>query len=418
MFKKMIILKLIHESYIFAFQSIRTNKTRTILSLTGITIGIFSIISIFTVFDSMERSIHSSIDSLGDNVLFIQKWPWSMGGDYPWWKYRQRPEPKIQDLKQIQKRSQTTEASALMLQVSRTVKYQNTNIEDVQILAVTQDYNKIMPFDLQQGRYFTNIESNSGSNVVIIGSKIAENLFGQADVMERRTKIFGRKMVVIGVIKKEGKDLFGNTSDNIVIIPYNFARTVLDVKNIGSSLIVKAKSKISNEQMKDELTGIIRSIHKLKPSVDDDFSINETDIISKGFDEMFGFIAGIGWIIGAFSLLVGGFGIANIMFVSVKERTSQIGIQKSLGAKNYFILLQFLFEAIFLSIMGGIGGLLIVYLLSLIVSGLIDGFELVLTSGNIILGISVSAIIGLLSGIIPAYIASKLNPVEAMRSSF
>ncbi len=418
MFRKFIILKLIRESYIFAFQSIKTNKTRTILSLSGITIGIFSIISIFTVFDSMERSIHSSIDSLGDNVLFVQKWPWSMGGEYPWWKYWQRPEPKMQDLKQIQKRSQTAEASSLMLQVSRNIKFQNTTIENVQILAVTQNYNKTMPFDLQQGRYFTHIESNSGSNVVIIGSEIAENLFGQADALEKRIKIFGRKMVVIGVIKKEGEDLFGNSSDDIVIVPYNFSRTVLDVKNIGSTIIVKAKSNISNEQLKDELIGIIRSIHKLKPSADDDFSINETDIISKGFDEMFGFIAGIGWIIGAFSLLVGGFGIANIMFVSVKERTNQIGIQKSLGAKNYFILLQFLFEAIFLSIMGGIAGLLIVYILSLIVSGSMEGFELVLTNGNIILGISVSAIIGLLSGIIPAYLASKLNPVEAMRSSF
>ena len=418
MFKKMIILKLIRESYIFAFQSIKTNKTRTILSLTGITIGIFSIISIFTVFDSMERSIHSSIDSLGDNVIFVQKWPWAMGGNYPWWKYWQRPEPKLQDLKQIQKRSNTAKASSLMLEVSRNIKYQNTTIEDVQISAVTQDYNKTMSFDLQQGRYFTPIESNGGSNVVMIGSEIAQNLFGQADALEKKIKIFGRKMLVIGVIKKEGKDLFGGSSDEIAIIPYNFARTVLDVKNISSSIIVVAKENISNEELKDELTGVIRSIHKLKPSEDDNFSINETDIISKGFDDMFGFIAGIGWIIGAFSLLVGGFGIANIMFVSVKERTSQIGIQKSLGAKNYFILLQFLFEAIFLSLMGGVGGLLIVYLLSLIVSSSMDGFSLVLTSGNIILGISVSAIIGLLSGIIPAYMASKLNPVEAMRSSF
>ncbi len=418
MFKKMIILKLIRESYIFAFQSIKANKTRTILSLTGITIGIFSIISIFTVFDSMERSIHSSIDSLGDNVIFVQKWPWAMGGNYPWWKYWQRPEPKLQDLKQIQKRSKTAKASSLMLEVSRNIKYQNTTIEDVQISAVTQDYNKTMSFDLQQGRYFTPIESNGGSNVVIIGSEIAQNLFGRADALEKKIKIFGRKMLVIGVIKKEGNNLFGNSSDEIAIIPYNFARTVLDVKNISSSIIVVAKENISNEELKDELTGVIRSIHKLKPSEDDNFSINETDIISKGFDDMFGFIAGIGWIIGAFSLLVGGFGIANIMFVSVKERTSQIGIQKSLGAKNYFILLQFLFEAIFLSLMGGVGGLLIVYLLSLIVSSSMDGFSLVLTSGNIILGISVSAVIGLLSGIIPAYMASKLNPVEAMRSSF
>lgn len=418
MFKKLILLKLIRESYLFAFQSIKTNKTRTILSLTGITIGIFSIISIFTVFDSMERSIHNSIDSLGDNVLFIQKWPWSMGGDYPWWKYWQRPEPKIKDLKQIQKRSQTVVSSTLMLQVSRDIKYKNKSIENVQILGVTHGYTKTMPFDLQQGRYFTNLESNNGVNVVILGSEIADNLFGSGDVLEKRIKVFGRKLTVIGVIKKEGDDLFGNSSDDLVIIPYNYSRTVLDVKNIGSTIIVKAKPHISNDQMKDELKGILRSVHKLKPSADDDFAINETDIISRGFDDMFGFIAGIGWIIGAFSLLVGGFGIANIMFVSVKERTNQIGIQKSLGAKNYFILLQFLFEAVFLSIMGGIAGLIIVYFLSLIVSSMINGFELVLTSGNIILGVGVSALIGLLSGIIPAFLASKLNPVDAMRSNF
>ena len=191
------------------------------------------------------------------------------------------------------------------------------------------------------------------------------------------------------MIKKEGEDVFGNSNDNWILIPANFARKVVDVNNVGTTIIAKGKPNISNDQMKDELTGIMRSIRKLPPKADDDFAINETDIISKGFDELFAIIAMVGWIIGGFSLLVGGFGIANIMFVSVKERTTQIGIQKSLGAKNYFILLQFLFEAVFLSLMGGVVGLIIVYILTFVVSSMFD-FELILTFGNILLGVGVS----------------------------
>ena len=239
---------------------------------------------------------------------------------------------------------------------------------------------------------------------------------GQNAVGEK-IKIFGRKLYVIGVIKKEGEDVFGNSNDNWILIPANFARNVIDVNSVGTTIIAKGKPNISNDQMKDELTGIMRSIRKLPPKADDNFAINETDIISKGFDELFAIIAMVGWIIGGFSLLVGGFGIANIMFVSVKERTTQIGIQKSLGAKNYFILLQFLFEAVFLSLMGGIVGLIIVYILTFIVSSMFN-FELILTFGNVMLGLIVSILIGLISGFIPAWSASRLNPVDAIRSNF
>lgn len=411
-------LKLIRESYIFAFNAVIVNKTRTILSLLGITIGIFSIISVFTVFDSMERSIKSEIQSLGDNVLFIQKWPWAMGGDYPWWKYINRPEPTMDDLREIQKRSNASAAATFMVNVSRTVKYRNNSIEGVTILAVSHDYDRVMSFNLEQGRYFTPTESLGGANVVIIGSSIAENLFNPGtDPVGQKIKIFGLKLLVIGVMPEEGEDMFGNSSDEQVIIPVNFARNVIDIREIGSMIAVRAKQDISNTQLKDELTGIMRSVRKLKPSAENDFAINETDIISKGFDQLFGVIAMVGWVIGGFSLLVGGFGIANIMFVSVKERTSQIGIQKSLGAKNYFILWQFLFEAIYLSLFGGLVGLFIVFILTLVASSTV-GFELVLTQGNILLGVLVSFIIGLISGIVPAYNASRLDPVEAMRSTF
>lgn len=414
----MIFAKLIYESLLFALNALVVNKVRTLLSLLGITIGIFSIISVFTVFDSLEAAIKNEISSLGSNVLFIQKWPWGkMGQDYPWWKYLNRPEPKLREMQELQKRSNTVEFSTYMFSVSRNVYYKNNTLEDIPVVAISYDYPNVMTLDLQEGRYFTETESNAGRNIAIIGSDVAENLYQGADPVGKSIKIFGRKLTVIGVLKKEGESVFGNSRDNYVFIPAKYASNLLDMHNMKASILVKAKPNISNDQMIDELTGIMRSIRKLPPRADDDFAINETDIITKGFDQLFAVIKMVGWIIGAFSLLVGGFGIANIMFVSVKERTTQIGIQKSLGAKRYFILVQFLFEAIFLSLIGGIVGLLLVYSLTFL-AGSLFSFDLILTAKNISIGIFVSAIIGLVSGFVPAYIASRLDPVEAMRSSF
>jgi len=410
----MIFFKLLRESYIFAIHELMVNKTRTILTLLGITIGIFSIISVLTVFDSLERSMRKGIDSLGSNVLFIQKWPWTMGGDFQWWKYYQRPQPTLADLREIQKRSVASEGSAMFVETARIVHYLSNRIEEVPVLAITHDFSKIMPMEIANGRYFTPIESSSGKNVIIIGSDIAENLFNSLDPVGRRVKVFNKKLEVIGVLKKEGEDLFGNTSDGQVIIPMNFARTVLDIRNMGTTIIVRALPHVSNAELIDELTGIMRSIHKLKPSADNDFAINETDIITQSFDQLFGIIALVGWIIGGFSLIVGGFGIANIMFVSVRERTNIIGIQKSLGAKNFFILIQFLFEAVFLSLIGGCVGLILVFAGSYLATSMF-GFEVILTWNKIVLGLGTSSVIGLIAGYIPALMASRLDPVEAMR---
>ncbi|MCK9204148.1 MAG: ABC transporter permease [Bacteroidales bacterium] len=410
-----LILRLIRESYILAFQAIIVNKVRTILSLLGITIGIFCVISVFTVFDSMENAIRKSIASLGTNVLYIQKWPWSMGNDYPWWKYWQRPETSLNDMREIEKRSNLTEALAFMVQVNKTVKYSNNYIENIGILGVTQDFDKVWKFELGDGRYFSNAESVSGKNIAVIGDEIAKTLFTEGDPIGKKVKIFGRNIEVIGVLKKEGEDFMGNSNDRVVFLPVNYFKSIIDITDMDATIIVKAKPLVSNDELRDELTGIMRSIRKLKPTAEDDFSINETDIITKGFNSLFRVIAIVGWIIGGFSLLVGGFGIANIMFVSVKERTNIIGIQKALGAKNFFILFQFLFEAIFLSLIGGIIGLLIILILTVAISNM-TSFHLILTQGNILLGIGVSVIIGLIAGIVPAFSASRLDPVEAMRT--
>jgi putative ABC transport system permease protein len=413
----MIIFKLLYESIVMALNSLRMNKVRTILSLLGITIGIFSVISVFTVFDSLQHNITSDINSLGNNVLFIQKWPWAMGGDYPWWKYYQRPQPKPQEVKEILRRSYAAEDAAFMFGVSRNVYYRDNSVDEAPIVAISYEYNKVMPFDLNEGRYFTRAESLGGRNMAIIGATIAEELFPNQDAIGKEIKVFGRKLHIIGVMKKQGNDVFGNSSDNQVFVPLNFARDVVDTRHINSTIVVKGRPNVSNAELKSELTGIMRSVRKLKPNADNNFAINQTDIITKGFNSLFRVISLVGWIIGAFSLLVGGFGIANIMFVTVKERTGQIGIQKSLGAKNYFILLQFLFEAVFLAVLGGIVGLLIVYILTFIASHML-GFTLTLYAKNIMVGVIVSIVIGLVSGYIPAWTASRLEPVEAMRTTF
>jgi len=414
----MLFFRLLKESVFFATHAIIANRLRTLLSLLGISIGIFAIISVFTVVDSLEKNIRNSIESLGDNVVFVQKWPWEFGGDYKWWQYLSRPNVSLKEMNEVGKRSQYAESVVFSASTITTVEYLNTSIEGIAVITASHDYNKVRSFDISEGRYFSETESVHGTNVTIIGADLKEKLFASAYPLDKTIKILGRKVRVIGVFNKEGEDTFGNSADNTILVPVNFIRNIIDIRseNYNPMLWVKAKKGISNEALIDELRGIMRSIRKIKPLADDNFALNETSLLSKGFDGLFAIIALAGWIIGGFSILVGGFGIANIMFVSVKERTGLIGIQKSVGAKNYFILFQFLFEAIFLCIIGGCAGLIIIFAGTLIVN-LLSDMKIYLTWSNIMLGLNVSAIIGLISGFLPAYMASRLNPVDAIRSN-
>jgi putative ABC transport system permease protein len=414
--KTMIFFYILKESLLFAINSLILNKLRTFLSLLGITIGIFAIISVFTVIDSLENSIRNSIATLGDNVVYVEKFSWGGGGgDYPWWKYVKRPVAKLHESEEIMKRSTLAKAAAFMIFTQKTVQYKENYANDIEIDGAEHSYQDIRSFELTNGRYFTLFESMSGKNKAIMGSEIAKKLFREENPVGKIIKIQGRKIVVVGTFKKEGSDLFGMNMDNKILIPINYAKTMIDIRNdrLQPTILVKAKDGITADELIDELTGIMRSIRRLKPIEDDNFALNQTSLISQAFDKLFVILDVAGLIIGGFSILVGGFGIANIMFVSVKEQTKLIGIQKALGAKSYFILLQFLYESIILALIGGLVGLLLIFILTSIVSATAD-MDFSMSAWNVSMGVIISVTIGVISGIVPAYNAAKLNPVEAI----
>ncbi len=414
-------LQLFRESFSFALNALLQNKLRSTLSLLGITIGIFSIITVFTFIDSLQLSIQKDINNLGSNVVYVQKWPWTFGKDYPWWKYWIRPQPTVSEMQEIQKKCKDADAVAFTFSKRATVEFQNSSVDMVSVNGITEDYNQVVNWvKLADGRYFTPMEFAGGSNVAIIGADVASGLFPNDDPLGKYIKIKGGKALVVGVNKKQGESKISDINMDVsVLMPYNYMRTLFDTHNMWTPrvILVKAREGVSNAQIMNEVEGVLRPIRQLKPAEEDNFALNESSMINNNFGPMFDLIAVIGWVIGGLSILVGGIGIANIMFVSVKERTSLIGIQKSLGAKNYFILSQFIVEAILLCLIGGVIGLLIIYLLIFLIGDSL-GMEFILTFSNILLGLAISVLIGLLSGFIPAYTASQLDPVEAIRSTY
>ncbi|RZK55875.1 MAG: FtsX-like permease family protein [Pedobacter sp.] len=414
----MMIFRIIGESFRFAWDAISQNKLRTALSLLGITIGIFIIIAVYSGVDSLRDKIQSSVDKLGSSTLFVQKWPWIFEDNSPWWKYMNRPEPSLRDYAGLKDRMDMAVGVCYEVNASnRTVKYNSSSVEGANVAAASHEYDKTWDLEFQEGRYFTANESQYGSPVCILGAEIAEGLFDTDSPIGKQINVMGRRVTVIGVYKKEGEDMMGMSQDKNVLIPLNLAKGIFDVNNerYNPQVTVRGREDISLEEVENELRGLMRSIHRLKPGEEDDFALNKTTMLSNQLDIMFGVINIAGTIIGGFSVLVGGFGIANIMFVSVKERTNIIGIQKSLGAKNYFILMQFVLESIALCIMGGLLGLLLVYILSVIITNTSD-FKVTLYLKNIITGLSWSLAIGFIAGFWPAYSASRLDPVEAIRS--
>ena len=415
----LIFFRVLKESFGFAISSLRNNKLRTFLSLLGVTVGIFSIIAVLSAVDSLERKIKGDLSSLDYSTMYVKRFSFAPT-DIPAWKREQFPDVTYDEFRRLRRDLPDVEAMSFQLYVrSETIKFESKSVLNVSVAPVSSEYVKIENIKLAEGRFFNESEGVSGSPVIVIGDEIANELFEGRGALGKQVRMAGRRFTVIGVLEKEGQGLFGGNKDQSVFYPVNFARRIYGDNNkaVTPVITVKPGDDVDSDELKAVIGQRLRAYRGVKAGEDDNFFIDQLQGFADFLDGIIAGLTGAGWIIAGFSLLVGGFGIANIMFVSVKERTNLIGIMKSLGAKARFILSQFLFEAILLSLFGGLAGLIGVYLVTLLVNANFgDSFEFVLSTENIILGSSVSAAIGLIAGFIPALNAAKLDPVEAIRT--
>ncbi|MEO5978201.1 MAG: ABC transporter permease [Chryseolinea sp.] len=414
----------IYESFIFAWKALKSNVLRTILSLLGVTIGIFAIIGVLTFVDSLEKNIKDSLDFLGTGVIYVEKWPFTAdnNGEYRWWDFWNRPNASYNEFKFLKENLNHQKGMAIFsARGNQTIRRESNSVGQVRLVGGSQGYDDIFTVDVEKGRFFNSEELESGRNIAVIGYEVAKALFVNGeDPIGKMIKVKNLKYVVAGVVKKEGQSFLGTPSnDYVIIIPYQSFRRMYQTGTgkpfeLTSRIGIKGdESDIGLVELENEVRGILRVRRGLRPAEKDNFVLNRPEAIANVISGIFDVFGIAGWVIGGFSILVGGFGIANIMFVSVKERTPIIGLQKSLGAKNYFILFEFLFEAIFLSLIGGLAGLVLVWFLTFIPTG---SLVVKLTINNIVLGLTVASIIGLVSGIVPAAMAARMDPVNAIRA--
>jgi putative ABC transport system permease protein len=412
------IFEILGSSLNLTWQEFKSHKIRTLLSLSGVAFGIFCIISVLAAVNSLEYAVQKDIKALGTNTVYIDKWEYADGGnDYPWWKYVKRPDPSHDEMVMLKKKVPGAANVAFNISTTNTLEVGDNSISGVNYYGITDEFSNIQPIEIQQGRYLQQSDFDNGSNVFVIGYEVAVNLFGNPDkAVGQLVKMKeGKKGLVVGLIKKQGKSIVGGWEyDNSILMPLGFMRQMVRERYSSPIIMVQGKETVPMAQLKDELAGAMRSIRKLKPTQENDFSLNDIDAFSSFASNIFGNINKGGWAIAALSLVVGMFGVANIMFVTVRERTPQIGLKKAIGAKSSTILTEFLLESAFLCIMGGLLGVLGVFLLSLISTA--AGFTVFIAPGILALAIGICILVGVLAGIIPASIAARMNPVEAIRS--
>lgn len=411
------LLNILWNSFKMAMQELKVNKLRTFLSLFGITIGIFCIIGVLATVDSLERKVQNDISKLGSNSIYIDKWEYGGGGDYPWWKYIKRPSPKYDEMQFIKAKSSLSGNISFTCSINGNLSYDNFVLNGIKFIGASEDFSKIQSLVVETGRYINDAEFNRGTPTVVIGNSLASLLFGRTERAEGREITFqGKRLVVIGILEKQGQS-FANAFDfdNSLITSYQYYASNYNPDNGSPVIMVQGKNGVNPKDLQDELKGVMRQIRRISPTGEENFSLNDISAFAEQTKSFFGSVTVGGWAIAGLSLVVGAFGVANIMFVTVRERTSQIGLKKAIGAKSSTILTEFLLESAFLCVMGGLIGLFLVWLLTKGLGAVLP-FPIFIAPNIVILALSICIILGILSGIIPARIAAKMNPVEAIRT--
>jgi len=408
-------LEIIGSSLKMAFEEFRANKLRTFLSLFGITIGIFCIIGVLATVNSLKRNVQNDINALGTNSIYIDKWEYKPNKE--WWKLMKRPAMKYSEMEMLQKKVQSAEHMAFKIETRDNVEYEDNLVTGVKFLGISNNFPDIQKVEITLGRFFQQADYDYAANSIVIGFNVAEQLFVKAEnAIGKKIEIKGKIGNVVGLIKKQGKTMIDPWEfDDAILMPYGFLHAMVKEQNGNPVIIVKAKDNVSVNELKDELTAAMRSIRKLKPTEEDNYALNDIEPFRELTDTLFSGINTGGWAIAGLSLVVGMFGVANIMFVTVRERTSQIGLKKAIGARRSTILLEFLLESAFLCILGGAIGVLLVFILTKIFSALFD-FPIFISVGIMGLAVSICIVIGILAGIIPASVAARMDPVVAIRS--
>jgi putative ABC transport system permease protein len=400
------------EGLLIAFRALKANKVRTSLTMLGIFIGITVVVMMATAIKGIDNSFQSGISSLGSDVLYVDKWAWFTNED--WWKMRNRKSISMSDYEQFKSMVKLPVAVAPVINSVQTVKFADKRVDGVFLNGSNADYVKTTNFSFNQGRFYNEVESNASRQVAVIGSEVAKQLFPRGDALDKTIKIGHANYKVVGVLAEQGSFILGPWNpDNQIFIPIGTIFKNFITEHRGSvTFNVRAPNPALVDETKAEAEGVMRKVRGLKYDQENDFSINQQEALMENYNSVVGIIQIAGLFITFLSLFVGAIGIMNIMFVSVRERTKEIGIRKAIGAKKRTILTQFLLESSAICLLGGIAGLLAAVLGSMMLN---QYFPTSIQVDAVIIAIGVSALTGILSGLAPAYQASKLDPVESLR---
>ncbi|TNE72517.1 FtsX-like permease family protein [bacterium] len=394
-----------------AFAAIFQNKMRSVLTMFGIVIGILSVTTMSTVIDGIDRAFENSMKMLGTNVVYVEKWPWSFGPSYKWWLYINRPEMKREYADQIQEMSRFASAASASISRGEKVRFADKYIDGVYVSGTTVSYTQTSDVELDEGRFFTDEEDRLLRNVCVIGADIVTSLFQNQYPLGKSIRFGGQDYLVIGVLAKQGNFLGLESFDSQVLIPFNTYEKFFGSRR-GVQIAVKFQNEEALAEGQYELEGIMRRIRGLDPLVENNFAINKLEMFEDQYKAMTGAIYGIGIFLTGLSLFVGGIGVMNIMFVSVKERTKEIGIRKAIGAKSWEILIQFLIEAITVCGLGGVIGILLSLLASIAINEIFTAY---MDWGTVVQALLITTFTGLAFGFFPARKAATADPISSLR---